>query len=134
MSDPQNPYRYYGECTDVISGDTVRLRLDLGFETERRVTVRLKNLDVSGIDPADEPNNVDIKPIDFLAIWFDSALRRCTEDEWPLMVEVDRAPYNRGYEATIYRRNDLGEWADRTSLSSSFLTLYGEQYKSTVSV
>lgn len=132
MSNPQNPYRYYGECTEIISGDTITLKLDLGFDLEKRVTLRLKNVDVSGTDESDESfDNMDMAPRDYLEIWFNSAVSRCTEKQWPLMVEVDQAPYQQGYEAIIYRRNSESEWGDPTSLSSSFLKAYGDEYKET---
>ena len=47
---PKDRYPYWAEIEKVIDGDTVKVRFDLGFNTEIRQTLRLRGLDCAEMD------------------------------------------------------------------------------------
>jgi endonuclease YncB( thermonuclease family) len=47
---PKDLYTYWAEIEKVIDGDTVKVRFDLGFNTEIRQTLRLRGIDCPEVD------------------------------------------------------------------------------------
>lgn len=128
------PWTYYAELVHVVDGDTIDLRIDMGFSTFRVERVRLVDVDTAeifGVPRDSDSYERGRKQKNFVAKWLGRAQMRAEDtDQRPLAVETydETGSFNR-YLASVYRLDDEGvEWEAR-SLSEAIIDEYGEEVK-----
>jgi len=125
------PWRYYGSCEHIVDGDTMDVRLDLGFQIERELRLRLIGIDTAEIHFVPRGGSAYQRGMEhkhFVEDWVRIADERTQDDEWPLIVQTHRSEkgkYGR-YLADCFRRTPSGAWADETSLTEALLEDFGE--------
>jgi micrococcal nuclease len=117
----------FGPGCGAVDGDTLDLRIDLGFRVDRRVRVRLKNIDTAEIHnvshSSDEYRRGKAQH-SFVQGFLDSA-REKWQGDWPLRLntEQDTAKYGR-WLATVRRRYD------GVALGEALVDSFGEEIQS----
>jgi endonuclease YncB( thermonuclease family) len=89
-------YIYQAEVLSVVDGDTVKLRVDLGLETDRRITVRLADVWAA-------------ERHETLGALHTAILRGLLPTGSRVVVQTTR---KRGVEATTFGRYVADVWAD----------------------
>lgn len=92
-------YTYPAKLVDVIDGDTVDVKLDLGFRVEKEIRLRIIGIDTEELPPylnfpnvtwddiSDNPDYaVAIEQTEFV----EDFLTTDSDDEWPLTVKTER--------------------------------------------
>lgn len=95
--------------TGVVDGDTIDLRVDLGFYTDRRIRVRLQGVDTAeifGVGKDSEEYAAGTEHKQFVTEWLATA-RTQHDGAWPLVVvtETRTGKYGR-WVGTIERKAD----------------------------
>lgn len=110
-------FTYRGKLTKVIDGDTLDLRVDLGFHIEREIRVRLSGVDTAeiyGVKKSTDEYQRGIKHKQFTANWIGS-VSQYSDKEWPLFVKTFKdttGKYGR-YTAVI------GDWKTDETLNNA---------------
>ena len=132
------PYRYFGNCTHVVDGDTMDVELDLGFNISRELRIRLLGVNTAelpsyiyfphiSIDNLDPEKYADaLGHLRFAEVWFEEAERRAP-GEWSVIVETHkdgRGKYGR-YLGDFWRPTECGEWVEPMSLTNALIDEYG---------
>lgn len=81
--DTQSEWTYRAELVEVVDGDTVDLRVDLGFKTYKKIRIRLDGVDTAEIfgPDSDEEYERGIEQKEFVVDFLD------VDGDWPLMFE-----------------------------------------------
>lgn len=128
-----SPYRYFGDATNIVDGDSVDVKIDLGFHITREDRVRLKGIDAAEIHFVSRDSDEFLRGLEqktFVEDWFRVADERAG-DGWPVIVETEKdgtGKYGR-LLADFYRRDENGEWTDDVSLSQALIDEYGESVR-----
>lgn len=105
-----NCFRYHGRPIDVIDGDTIDFKLDLGFKITRVVRLRLLNIDTAEIygPESDEEYRQGQIHKDFVEKWLTDHM---ADVDWPFVVDTHKdttGKYGR-YTATVVAKDDGSE-------------------------
>lgn len=111
------------ERSGVVDGDTLDLRVDLGFYTDRRIRVRLKDVDaheIYGTKHGSEEYELGMEQYKFVQDWIEKS-RREHDGFWPLIVSTEK---NTGkYGRWI---GDVERKCDKESLSEALIEEWPE--------
>lgn len=99
-------WRYRASVERVVDGDTLDVKIDLGFKTYKDVRVRLAEVDTAeiyGVPKESDEYKQGMIHKEFVEDWLPQ------NDDWPIVVETegddDTGKYGR-YLARIYRAED----------------------------
>lgn len=79
----EDNWKYRAQLIEVVDGDTMDLRLDLGFKTYKRIRVRLQDVDTAEIYGSEKGSNeyeLGMEQTRFV----EDALDVDSDEEWPL--------------------------------------------------
>lgn len=107
MTDFSEPYVYDAHVENVVDGDTVDLRLDLGFHTNVELRFRLKGVDTHetyGVSKESEEFKRGKEETEWVTNWLTEA--ELGQGRWPLRVKTyGMGKYGR-WMAEIQRKAD----------------------------
>lgn len=127
LDEPWQPFVYRAQVIDVIDGDTLDMRLDLGFNTYVERRVRLQDADAREIHfvahDTDEYERGRVHT-EFAADWVTTARTQAHESgsEWPFVVKTDYDQSGR-FDRTLGR---VYSRASETDLGSELLTSFDD--------
>lgn len=114
-------YEYRSTLLNVVDGDTVDVKVDLGFRIHREIRLRLAGIDtheIHGVSRDSEEYQKGIREKEFVANWFSEAATG--EVEWPLIIRSEKTGKYGRYVATVERKSD------GATLNDDLLTEFGE--------
>jgi len=120
-------YEYPAQLVEVIDGDTVDVKVDLGFHIHRTVRLRLAGVDTAeifGVDHSSEQYQSGMEHASFVEDWFADAVDTDQEasaesnETWPLIVRTEKKGKYGRYIATVERAHDGEEITEQ--LASTF--------------
>lgn len=107
MTDFDDPYVYDAHVVEVIDGDTIDLRLDLGFHMNTELRFRLKGVDTHetyGVNKESEEFKRGKEEANWVTEWLTQA--ELGEGRWPLRIKTyGMGKYGR-WMGRIQRKND----------------------------
>lgn len=124
LDEPWQPFVYRAQITHIVDGDTLDVRLDLGFNTFVKRRIRLQDADtreIHFVDHDSEEYERGTVHTEFAARWVRAA-RDGDAGDWPFVVKTDydeAGDFDRTL-ARVYRR-DTG-----TDLGSALLTAFDD--------
>lgn len=89
----QFPATATGPGTEVVDGDTLRLRADLGFYVDYRAEVRLRAVDtaeIHGVSHDSDEYRTGQAHADFVESWLEAAAKR-HDGDWELVITTEPA-------------------------------------------
>jgi micrococcal nuclease len=100
-------YEYHTKLLNVVDGDTVDVKVDLGFRIHREIRLRLAGIDtheIHGVPADSEEYRKGIREKEFAENWFSEA--DTTDEEWPLIIRSEKTGKYGRYVAEVERRTD----------------------------
>lgn len=97
-------WRYKAEVTNIVDGDTIDVRVDLGFRTEKEIRIRLYGVDTAetyGVEKESKEYKLGKEHERFVRDWIESA-----DDLVLETIDDEKGKFGR-YLATLY--NDSGK-------------------------
>lgn len=97
-------WTYRAQLIDVIDGDTQDVLVDVGFRMQRKIRLRLQDVDTHetyGVRKESKEYQRGKHETQFVKDWFDEA-----EGEWPFIVRTESKGKFGRYLATVERRSD----------------------------
>lgn len=101
-------WTYRARPLRVIDGDTVELRIDMGFHASTVERIRLRRVDAEERNSTDELARLRAKAAtDFVQDWLLEAGMAYSLDDWPLIVTTDKDRQSWGrFIGSIWRTAD----------------------------
>ena len=100
-------YEYRSELLHVVDGDTVDVKVDLGFRIHREIRLRLAGIDtheIHGVTTDSEEYQKGIREKEFVENWFSEA--DTGDVEWPLIIRSEKTGKYGRYVAEVERQSD----------------------------
>lgn len=105
----QDSWTVPAAVTNIVDGDTLDVRADLGFRTYRKARVRLRGVDTAeiyGVSHDSEEYDLGIDHLEFVIDFVDNA----PDDEFPFLLQTEQESGKYGrWIGDIQRRSD-GVW------------------------
>ena len=101
-------YEYRAQIDEVVDGDTIDVVVDLGFNMQRKIRLRLAGIDTDetyGVSHDSEEYARGIEQTQFVDQW----IANTPTSEWPFIVRTKKKGKFGRYIATIERADDNAE-------------------------
>jgi len=118
-------YEYQSTVINVVDGDTIDVRVDLGFRIHREIRLRLIGIDTHetyGVERDSEEYRRGIEETEFVESWIESG--HVGDREWPFIIRTEKTGKYGRYLAEIERKADGG------SLNEDLLAEFGDEIRS----
>lgn len=104
-------FLYQGRADRVVDGDTIDMHLDLGFQIQRTVRLRLAGVDTAeiyGVPRESDEAVLGREQAAFVREWLATRSGAASADPWPFIVDTfkDRTGKYGRYVATIEAKTD----------------------------
>ena len=101
-------YEYRAQIDEVVDGDTIDVVVDLGFNMQRKIRLRLAGIDtgeIHGISHSSKEYRKGMEQKAFVEQW----IANTPTSEWPFIVRTKKKGKFGRYIATIERADDNAE-------------------------
>lgn len=117
-------YEYQSILLNVVDGDTVDIKIDLGFRIHREIRLRLADVDtheIHGVETDSDEYRRGMREKEFVEEWFDEAA--VADREWPVLIRSEKTGKYGRYIAEVERRSD------GAILNDDLITEFGEEIR-----